>query len=740
MRRLLLLLGMAFCLLAGTSGISAAGFYSGEDLAAYLASHPSPMKGKKKTIPSNLHELKSVWYPLPESSSTGGAIVMQDDILIIVSPSGEISWVALNELQGPYITTIAAPMNTAALVASGLPETSKMNMGWYRAAGAYAEIVDDKLRLYVAHHAFENGCIYLQLSAVDLKFDREKGLYQQSDWSTLFKPSPCVHIGDASRKPFAGMQAGGRIVSLDDTNLLVAYGDHEIDGLHSANAPQDPNSPYGKIWKVAKDGSGHSLYASGVRNPQGLFMDNQRRVWETEHGPQGGDELNLIVEGANYGWPMQTYGVDYGGFEWPLDPVQGDHSNPKFDDPVFSWIPSIAPTDITQVDGRVFDLWKGDLIVATLKDEALHRLRLSGDAIAYDERIEVGRRLRDIVTAPDGRLLILDDSQNLGIVTAGERLAIRDPANDKKGEEVQVAEAGAAKAPGEELFALRCASCHSLNGDPGVGPSLAGLTHRGVGDAIGFTYSADLASSEAPWDLKLFVSYIINPQQVFPSSKMTSPGVTAEEAGKIYEHLSSLGGKPEVMLAQAGEGEMAVGADQTDKPRVSPFIAEFATGEARKVKAYEELTPGFWVGFDEAKATSILVQQKPDDTHIGGAESKYLVAVDVKDAAGSEWITVERTIDKAGSSRVVVNLTARMAKPAQVEFVLFIPQKEAPPERVDIGTANIGTDFKSFIFEKSIDLQNYPNTEAGYPSRIVALLPTESGVSLELARFDIFSF
>lgn len=742
MRRLLLLIAMAFSVHMGTADLASAGYYSAEDLAAYLASHPSPMKGTRKTIPSNLHELKAAWYPLPESPATGGALVLQDDILIAVSPRGEVSWVALTEMQGPYVTPIAAPLNTAELVKSGIPDTSKMNMAWFRAAGAMAEVIDGKLRLYVAHHRFENGCIFLQLSAVDLKFDREKGLYQQSDWSTLFKPSPCVHIDDASRRPFAGMQSGGRIVSLDKAHLLVAYGDHEIDGMKGANDPQDPKSPYGKIWKVAKDGSGSSLYASGLRNPQGLFVDSQQRIWESEHGPQGGDELNLIVEGANYGWPVQTYGVDYGGFVWPLVPIQGDHSDPKFDDPSFSWVPSIAPTNITQANGRIFELWKGDLLLATLMDQAIHRLRLSTNTVAYDERIEIGRRLRDIIAAPDGRLLLLDDSQNLGILTAGENLAERGAAGKKKGQDVYEAAADGAKksGPGAELFSLRCASCHSVTGDPGVGPSLAGIAQRGVGDVSGFSYSSDLAGSDAIWNVDLFVSYIVNPQKVFTGTKMTDPEVTADEAGKIYEYLSTLGGKPAATLAQTSEQETTTGAAKADEPAVSPFVAEFATGEPRQAKAYEELTPGFWLGFDEAKTTSIVVHQKPDEAQVGGAENKYLIDVDVKEAGGSDWITVERTLPKPGTSRVIFNLTARMAEPAQVKFVLFIPQKGAKPERVVIGTADIGTDFKSFIMEKSLDLKNYPNLDTTHESRIVALLPTLTGVSLELARFEIFSY
>lgn len=170
----------------------------------------------------------------------------------------------------------------------------------------------------------------------------------------------------------------------------------------------------------------------------------------------------------------------------------------------------------------------------------------------------------------------------------------------------------------------------------------------------------------------------------------------------------------------------------------SPFMTAFA-GTPKRVKAYEELTPGFWVGFDETKAASVYVLQKTDSAGIGGPENKYLIDVDIMEAAGSDWVTVERAIEKPGISRVVVALTARMAQPGQVSFVLFIPQLGRPPQRIPLGTADIGTDFGSFILEKSVDLRSFPNLDANYPARVVALLPTYAGMSIELARFDIFS-
>jgi hypothetical protein len=387
-------------------------------IKTYVAAKPRPMTVKSTAqVKSNMLQLAIKWYGLPKGEGTGGALVVADNILIVIRPRGDVFWADLKGSNGFYRSNAVVPMNLAEYEASGIPKNPEMDPCCIRVGGAHGEPTENGFRLFVSHHRFEDGCFYFQVSAIDLVFRPTSGLRSKSEWQTIFKPTPCVHIGDASGGPFAGHQSGGRIVRFDDRYLLVSYGDHEMDGESGGPiAPQERASPYGKIWKVAKDGSSSSLYALGLRNPQGLLAARDGRIWESEHGPQGGDELNLIVEGANYGWPFQTFGVGYEDYVWPPNPVQGDHSDPRYRQPQFGWVPAIAPSNLTQVTGSRFPLWQSDLLLGTLNGESIHRLRIVDDRVIVDEPIKIGQRLRDIAFLADGRFALLADKPLVGIV------------------------------------------------------------------------------------------------------------------------------------------------------------------------------------------------------------------------------------------------------------------------------------------------------------------------------------
>ena len=410
------------CLLLWAAAIFSPSARADFDVTAiqtYVSARPRPMEIKSTAqVKTNMLELTVNWYGLPKTDGTGGALVSAGNILIVIRPKGEVLWADVKGSNGFYKTKIAVPMNLAELEASGIVKEASLDLGWFRVAGAYGEPIDKGLRLFVTHHVFEDRCFFLQVSTIDLTFRPTSGVRPISDWKPIFKPKPCVHIGDASAKPFAGHQSGGRIVRFDDNYLLVSYGDHEIDGYDNrgAIAPQDRASPYGKIWKIAKDGSSSSLYALGLRNPQGLLAARDGRIWESEHGPQGGDELNLMVEGANYGWPFQTLGVASEDYVWTPNPIQGDHSDPRYRSPQFAWVPSIATSNLAQVTGTRFPLWQSDLLLATLANRSVHRLRLVEDRVILDERIKIGERLRDIVFLADGRFALLGDKPLLAIV------------------------------------------------------------------------------------------------------------------------------------------------------------------------------------------------------------------------------------------------------------------------------------------------------------------------------------
>lgn len=153
------------------------------------------------------------------------------------------------------------------------------------------------------------------------------------------------------------------------------------------------------------------VFSYGHRNVQGIALDNDgTRIWAHEHGPQGGDELNIIESGENYGWPTVTYGVNYG-----LGTKIGEGtSKPGMRQPVYYWDPSIAPSGMIMVDSEQFPMWQGNLLLGSLKFGLLVRLVLEDGKVIHEERMLDGKfgRIRDVIQANDGSILLLTDRRN----------------------------------------------------------------------------------------------------------------------------------------------------------------------------------------------------------------------------------------------------------------------------------------------------------------------------------------
>lgn len=159
---------------------------------------------------------------------------------------------------------------------------------------------------------------------------------------------------------------------------------------------------------VGRQGARPEIWSYGHRNPQGLALNPWTgSLWEAEFGARGGDEVNLIRPGANYGWPIVSHGVDYDG-----SPIgTGRQAAPGLVEPIFHWTPSVSPSGIAFYDGSAFPAWRGSLFLAALNPPGLVRLATEGDRVIGEERLLFDRRIRmrDVVVAADGALLILTD-------------------------------------------------------------------------------------------------------------------------------------------------------------------------------------------------------------------------------------------------------------------------------------------------------------------------------------------
>ncbi|MEQ1867720.1 MAG: PQQ-dependent sugar dehydrogenase [Micropepsaceae bacterium] len=210
---------------------------------------------------------------------------------------------------------------------------------------------------------------------------------------------------------------GGRMAFLPDGSFALTIG----DGFEYREKAQDLSSHFGKIVRLKDDGSVHpdnvfinqpnarpEIYTRGHRNEQGLTFDVALdSLIETEHGPKGGDELNIILPGRNYGWPVITYGMDYSGAY-----VSPYTERPGMSQPILQWTPSIAPSGLAVYRGDKFPAWVGDVFVGSLAFKHLRRVDLDveGNVVGQEELLtDLGARIRDVRTGPDGYLYVTTD-------------------------------------------------------------------------------------------------------------------------------------------------------------------------------------------------------------------------------------------------------------------------------------------------------------------------------------------
>ena len=202
---------------------------------------------------------------------------------------------------------------------------------------------------------------------------------------------------------------GSRIEFGNDGWLYISIGDR-----NERKRSQDMSYHNGKVIRLKEDGSSAEIFTSGHRSPQGLVKHPQTgELWLAEMGPRGGDELNLLVKGQNYGWPIVTYGREYWG------PSIGVKEKPGFQAPVTYWVPSISPSAITFYTGDVFQKWKGDLFMATLSGLHLRRLKIENNKVTEQEELlkEKGFRIRNVRTGPDGKIYISTDDGQIGALS-----------------------------------------------------------------------------------------------------------------------------------------------------------------------------------------------------------------------------------------------------------------------------------------------------------------------------------
>ena len=439
----------------------------------------------------------------------GGALTKVEDSLLVMDKLGDIFAFDFENksLRKLDYGTFPNGIREAILNAENPPPLSAVRALYI----AYEPLAST---LYVSLLKFDSVPRHSHFNISAISIDR-KTLEKKGDWYTIFETED---IPDARNFDLSG----GRLLIVGNV-LYFTIGDFNDDRFPENKLPvaQSPTSSFGKIFEYDLSTHKMKLKSIGHRNPQGLVFTKDGRLLSTEQGPDGGDELNDIVDDRNYGWPYQTYGTAYGRFSWPIKST-GPNTN-VFEEPLFAWVPSPAVSPIIQL--KAFnDAWDGDLLIGSLKARSLFRLRLLQDRVLLSEPIWIGHRIRDIVEFGH-RIILMTDDPALIILNIDEN-RLRGNVRGSMMTEVKPALA-------------KCVSCHHFDqtNPSNIAPTLANILNKPTASDTFQGYSEALKKKGGSWDEESLREFITNPNEFVPGTSMPNPGLSRDEVSQIISAL-----------------------------------------------------------------------------------------------------------------------------------------------------------------------------------------------------------
>lgn len=364
--------------------------------------------------------------------------------------------------------------------------------------------VKDQRTLYIADHHWnhERACATLNVDEATLDLN---ALDRHLAWTNRFTSTPCI-----TNDHRIGNETGGRLALTSDGRLLLTVGITSVDSAFWDVATRDDAS-YGKIMQIDRSTWQSKIFSKGHRNPQGLFVDGDR-IWSTEHGPDGGDELNIIQEGGDYGWPTSSYGLDYGRKTLKGNRTPGEHTFGIH--PVYAWVPSLGISRVIKAQGIGFPGWQGDLLIGSLSKPgfglSVYRLRLFDDVVKVVERIETGAPVRDLVEMPNGAIMLWDGVGAVQAMTSAVN-----------------------------VFGS-CSGCHSVSRfrAHGIGPDLFGVVGNTVASAPEFEYTQGMKDFGGRWTVERLDAFLASPKATVPGTSMEFPGIeNPDERRAIIDFL-----------------------------------------------------------------------------------------------------------------------------------------------------------------------------------------------------------
>ena len=324
-------------------------------------------------------------------SSPGRTINLYGNTFLISSPQGEFYTFDLDKHEYKLLTKISVN-----------PPITFSKSDLYSGAGIKSLLIHDG-KIYLSAVQVYSNCAFLEVyeSTLDtpLHFNFKK-IYSSACSRVNIKS-----MNDKLISSFSAM--GGRLVVLTNDLIGLSFGNGEIWKGNEAIAS---NPKLGIIVSINTKSYVSNIISSGHRNVQGLCVYN-KMLYATEQGSQGGDELNKIIPGKDYGWPKNSYGRPYGDIIYKGERIFGDH--PYGEMPIFSWLPSLAVSPLLCPDGNFHEYLRNSFWIGTLKDKSIHRVSIISNRVVYDEKINLGSRIRELMYSNKSNEIIAftDDNQ-----------------------------------------------------------------------------------------------------------------------------------------------------------------------------------------------------------------------------------------------------------------------------------------------------------------------------------------
>ena len=475
-------------------------------------------------IQTNLYNVKVAKLAIPGEGRDGALDVLGDGLLVLTRRGNALFVSRDRAIQQ---LPLKVPINAAEFESD--PYNAKTtDQDRFSVKDVLVQAVDSGVRIFATHLYWhrDRSCNSLRVSATETTTAALlAGQGGSGAWRTILETS-CRELNRSadSVTRHVTLGAGGRLAMLPGQQLLLTVGEFTAE-YESGTSPDSAGDLYGKTVLVDLASGAVSEFTRGHRNAQGLAVGPDGRIWETEHGARGGDELNLLVRGRHYGAPYVTYGTQYEMLTWPRSRTQGRHEG--YERPMFSWVPSIATSQLVVLGGRAFPWWSGDLLVGTLASQSLYRVRVEQDRVIFVEPMVLGHRVRDLVEMPTGTIAIKTDDDfivyldNIDAASA----ATLDPVT--RG----------------QLVAGQCQSCHTLQsgGQDGIGPNLFGVLNRRVAARAQYQYSDALRRAGGTWTDDRLRAFVADPEAFAPGNRMvTTTRYTDQQLDDLMAYLRSL--------------------------------------------------------------------------------------------------------------------------------------------------------------------------------------------------------